>query len=76
MPKQVIIQKRVNAINQLPENKAEEIADFADFIVKRYEEHLLSQGIQHLTSQSQTFDFLIHEEDLYTERDLKELNNT
>ena len=75
MTKQLIIQKTVNAINQLPENKAEEISDFADFIARRYEEHLLIAGIQQLTFNSQTFDFLKDEENLYTEADLKELNN-
>ena len=75
MTKQLIIQKTVKAINQLPENKAEEISDFADFIARRYEEHLMIEGIQQLTSNSQTFDFLKDEEDLYTEADLKELNN-
>ena len=74
MTKQLIIQKTVKAINQLPENKAEEISDFADFIARRYEEHLLIEGIQQLTSSSHTFDFLKDEEDLYTEADLKELN--
>ncbi len=75
MSKQLIIEKTVKAINRLPEDKAEEIADFADFISKRYEEHILLQGIQQLTSNSQTFDFLKDEENLYTEADLKELNN-
>ena len=75
MTKQLIIQKTINAINQLPENKAEEISDFADFISKRYEEQLLSSGIQQLTNNSQTFDFLNVEDDLYTVADLKELNN-
>ena len=75
MTKQLIIQKTLKAINQLPENKAEEISDFADFIARRYEEHLLIEGIQQLTSNSETFDFLKDEEDLYTEADLKELNN-
>ncbi len=75
MSKQLIIEKTVKAINRLPEDKAEEISDFADFISKRYEEHILLQGIQQLTSNSQTFDFLKDEENLYTEADLKELNN-
>lgn len=75
MTKQLIIQKTLKAINQLPENKTEEISDFADFIARRYEEDLLIQGIQQLTSNSQTFDFLNDEEELYTEADLKELNN-
>jgi hypothetical protein len=75
MTKQLIIEKTVKAINQLPEDKAEEISDFADFISKRYEEHNLIKGIQQLTSNSQTFEFLKDEEDLYSEADLKEVYN-
>ena len=43
--------------------------------MKRYEEHSLIQGIQQLTANSQAFEFLKDEEDLYSEADLKELNN-
>ncbi len=75
MTKQAIIQRTLNAINQLPSDKAEEISDFADFVIKRYEEHRLTEGIQVLTSKSQTFDFLNNEEDLYSEADLKEVYN-
>ena len=73
MTRQAIIQRTVNAINQLPENKAEEISDFADFVTKRYEEHQLTQGIQTLTANSNAFEFLNDDEDLYSESDLKEV---
>ena len=73
--RQAIIQRTVNAINQLPGNKAEEISDFADFVIKRYEEHQLTQGIQTLTVKSNAFDFLNYDEDLYSESDLKEMYN-
>jgi hypothetical protein len=75
MTKQTIIERTIHAINQLPLNKAEEIVDFVDFIIKRYEEQLLTQGIQQLASEDQTFDFLNQEEDLYTVSDLKEVYN-
>ncbi|TKK68996.1 hypothetical protein FC093_09905 [Ilyomonas limi] len=75
MTRQAIIERTIKAINQLPEEKAEAISDFADFVTKRYEEHLLMQGIQKLTSDSQTFDFLHNEEDLYSVDDLKEVYN-
>lgn len=75
MTRQAIIERTIKAINQLPEEKAEEISDFADFLTKRYEEHLLTQGIQKLTSHSQSFDFLSNEEDLYSEADIKEVYN-
>jgi len=75
MTKQTIIERTIHAINQLPLNKAEEIVDFVDFIIKRYEEQMLTQGIQQLASEGQTFDFLNQEEDLYTVSDLKEVYN-
>jgi antirestriction protein len=75
MTRQAIIERTIKAINQLPEDKAEEISDFADFVIKRFEEHRLTEGIQQLTSNSQAFDFLNVEEDLYSEADLKEVYN-
>lgn len=75
MTRQAIIERTIKAINQLPEDKAEEISDFADFVSKRYEEHLLTQGLQKLTIDSKAFDFLNDEEDLYSMSDLKEVYN-
>jgi len=75
MTRQAIIDKTLRAINQLPEEKAEEISTFAEFVIKQYEEHQLTQGIQKMAAQSLAFDFLGAEEDLYTEADLKEVYN-
>jgi len=75
MNEQVIIERTLKAINQLPEDKAEEISDFADFLTKRYEEQLLLKGIQKLSSDSQSFNFLEDEEELYSIEDLKEVYN-
>ena len=75
MTRQTIIERTLKAINQLPEGKAEEISDFADFVLKQYEEQLLTKGITHLTTNSKAFEFLKDEEDLYTEADIKEPYN-
>lgn len=75
MTKQIIIERTLKAINQLPEDKAEEISDFADFVFKKYEEQELSKGIQKLASESNTFDFLETKEELYTVSDLKVVYN-
>ena len=75
MTKQSIIERTVEVINKLPENKAEEISDFADFVIKRYEDQRLSEELQHILSESKTFEFLHLEEDLYTEADIKEKYN-
>jgi len=75
MTRQIIIERTLKAINQLPEDKAEEISDFADFVFKRYEEHELTKGIQKLASESQSFDFLNKDDDIYSIADLKEVYN-
>ena len=75
MTRQIIIERTLKVINQLPEDKAEEISDFADFVFKRYEENELTNGIQKMTSESQAFDFLNEEEEIYSLTDLKEVYN-
>ncbi|HEX2901574.1 MAG TPA: hypothetical protein VHS96_17815 [Bacteroidia bacterium] len=59
------------AIHQLPEDKAEEISEFAAFVFKRYDESRLANGIQQMVAESHAFEFLHDEEELYSEADLK-----
>jgi hypothetical protein len=75
MTRQAIIERTLKAINQLPEDKAEEISDFADFVIKRFEEQKLTAAIQQMTSASKSYEFLEADEDLYTLADLKEVYN-
>lgn len=76
MTRKLIIERTIKAINQLPEDKAEEISDFADFIMKRFEDHRLTEGIKQLTSNSQVFNFLKNEEDVYSEADFSKCQKT
>ena len=46
MERQIIIERTLKVINLLPEDKAVEISDFADFIFKRYEEQEITKAIQ------------------------------
>ena len=75
MTRQLIIEKTTRAIDLLPEDKASEIADFAEFITKRYEANVLLNDIQQAVSASQSFAFLKDEKDLYSVSDLKEIYN-
>jgi hypothetical protein len=75
MTRKAILERTIRAINKLPEDKAEEISTFAEFVMKQYEEHQLSSEIQSLVTKSTAFDFLNEEEELYTESDLKEVYN-
>jgi hypothetical protein len=73
MKRQNIVERTLKAINQLPKDKAVEISDFADFVLKRYEEQELVKGIQKMASESQAFDILDNEEEIYSLADLKEV---
>lgn len=75
MSRQIIIEHTLKVINQLPDDKAQEISDFADFVFKRYEENQLTNGIRKMTSESEAFHFLNNEEEVYSVSDLKEVYN-
>ncbi len=72
MTKKAIIEKTILALQVLPEDKAEEVSDFVDFMLMKYEDLTLQQGIQRLQSLSETFSFLNDEEVLYSHADIKE----
>lgn len=72
MTREEIIERTVQIINQLPQDKALEISDFAGFIIKKYEEQLLTENIQKIVIDSETFNFLNEEESIYFITDLKE----
>jgi hypothetical protein len=72
MNKQSIISKLEETLEKLPQEKVLEVADFADFILRKMEERSLTEGIQLLASKSTTFEYLLDEEDLYNEKDIKE----
>ncbi|MBE7175935.1 MAG: hypothetical protein INR69_06000 [Mucilaginibacter polytrichastri] len=73
MTKEAIIEQTLRAIDALPAEKAQEIADFAGFLRKQFEENALSDDIEQITAKGRSFDFLHDEEDLYTLSDLKQV---
>ena len=75
MSRQAIIEKIIQAMNQLPDDKVEEIFDFADFIARKYENDVITKGIGVIASKSEAYDFLRHEDEIYTLADIKETYN-
>lgn len=71
MTRQAIIDKTIQVINQLPNDKAIEIYDFAEFIIKKYEEQILTHHVQQISAESKSFDFLNDDEDIYMVSDVK-----
>jgi hypothetical protein len=72
MTKEALIERTVKTLNALPQDKAEEVADFADFILKKHDEYIVQKGIYKLAEESESFSFLNDEEILYTKKDIKE----
>jgi hypothetical protein len=72
MTREAIIKKTIKTLNVLPAEKAEEVADFADYILKKHEEYILQNGIEEIIVNSETFRFLNDEEDLYNVNDIIE----
>lgn len=72
MSRAEIIEKTLSVLNRLPESKGEEIADFANFIMQRFDEQNFQNHVQQVLDESGTFDFLNDDEDIYTLDDLKE----
>lgn len=72
MTHESLVQRTLTALSKLPAEKASEVADFADFILKKYDEEILQKGIEKLTEKSKAYSFLKDDENLYTVADLKE----
>lgn len=72
MKRKVLIEETIEKIQQLPDVKIQEINDFADFLLSKIDDKILLEGIQKITSDSKTFEYLKDEEDLYSVNDLKE----
>ncbi|WP_019038844.1 DUF2281 domain-containing protein [Psychroflexus tropicus] len=72
MKKEELIDKAVEKINRLPNNKIQEVSDFIDFLLAKIDNQVMVDNAQRLSSESSSFDFLEEEENLYSISDLKE----
>jgi hypothetical protein len=71
MNRQNLIENTLAKIKQLPDLKIIEVNEYADFLLSRIDDNIIRDGIQELTSQNESFDFLKEDEDIYTVEDLK-----
>ncbi len=72
MSREAIINRTVNLLDQLPEDKLRQAVDFIQYLLWKYEQETLTKGVSKLNLESESFRFLEEEEDLYTVEDLKE----
>jgi len=59
-------------LTRLPDHKVKEVSDFAEFLLSKVDDQLLTEGIQSLVSEGDAFRFLDDEPDIYSVQDLKE----
>ena len=71
MEREVLMEKTIRTIKQLPTTRIREVSDFVEFIIRRTDDALITEGLQQLSSRSQAFDFLNNEPELYSVNDLK-----
>ena len=72
MEREVLVKRTISKINQLPTGRIQEVDDFIEFIIYKTENALITEGLQQLTSKSQTFDLSENEPELYVVNGLKE----
>jgi hypothetical protein len=71
MEREVLVKKTIDKIEQLPTTRIQEVNNFVEFIIQKFDDSLITEGLQQLSSHSNTYDFLYDEPDLYTVNDLK-----
>ena len=72
MSRQELLDLTIDKIKKLPDVKIRAINDFAEFLLSKLDDALILEGIQKLTSDTKSFDYLMDEEDIYSVNDLKE----
>ncbi len=72
MNREVLIKSTISKIMQLPDKKIEEVNNFAEFLLSKIDDKIIQEGMQKLSYESKTFDYLNEEEDIYTVNDVKE----
>ena len=71
MNKEILIKKIITNIQRLPVTKVQEVNDFAEFLLNKIDNQIMTQGIQEISSLSKSFDFLNQEPDMYSINELK-----
>lgn len=72
MTKQQIITETVNILEKLPQEKAEEVRNLLLKYFEKKDEEIFEKGFEKLVEQSDSYNFLKDEPDLYTTNDLIE----
>ena len=70
MIREALINRTVKTLSKLSNEKVKEVSDFTEYIFKKYDEEMMQKGIEKLVSNSNAFQFLKDEEDLYSAKNI------
>lgn len=73
MTREYIVKKAITTIGKLSQNNAKEVADFADFLLQKQEDEEIRKLTYKMVEESEVFDFLHEEEEIYKLSDAKEV---
>ena len=71
MEREALMNETIYKIGQLPTKRIQEVNDFVEFIIRRVDDALITEGLQQLVTSGKPFDFLHDEPELYSINDLK-----
>lgn len=72
MTREKLIRKTMLHLSKLPNQKLQEVSDYAEALLQGIDQKMISDGMQQLVSDAKAFEFLNEEEDLYTVADVIE----
>ena len=69
--RELLIKRTLDHLSKLPDHQIKEVSDFAEFLLNRIDDQLLTEGIGKLATEMKAYKFLDTEEDLCSVNDLK-----
>ena len=72
MSREELLKVTIEKLNQLSDNRLEEVSDYVSFLASRIDDKILNEGIKSIASNSKSYEFLQEEEEIYNVSDIKE----
>ncbi|MDR9456613.1 MAG: hypothetical protein RI572_04300 [Salegentibacter sp.] len=72
MNKDVVLKQTITNLSKLSDRRLKQVSDFVEFLLQKKEDRELLNDIQKNATESETFNFLKEDEELYNDDDLSE----
>ena len=72
MSREELINETVEKLKQLSDSRIQEVSDYVSFLASKIDDKIILEGIKKVASNSESYEFLHNEEELYQVSDIKE----